>query len=362
MSFKKIAALLVFVCLLLGVASGCTPLKTAMEYEGETVTLNMYSYWMSQIKSNYVSSSNDNDEYWSTAYSNGETYEEKMREIVDFNVKINLVCQKLFKDMGLKMTEKDVKEMQTGLDDLLVSYGSKSELNAMLSVYNINYNMLKEIYEIELKTSTVYDALYGEGGERRIDDDDLDAYFKDNYRLIDMIMIYSKTEYKKDEEGKPVFDETTGSYATVELTEEETKAKKALAESIMSKLEKGESFETLKAEYNEDPQGESFKDGYYISSNDISVYGSDIVVAANEMEEGEIKKTSDGNVIYVMKRKELKDKPYTDEDYKDQFENLLGYCEQYDFNKYMEELIKNVKVYDDVVSAVSVKKAPLMGY
>lgn len=356
----RLVSLILCICLLAVWMTGCAVPETAMEYEGETVTLNMYRYWTSQIKSNYVSSSNDTDSYWDTKYANGETYEQKMREIIDFNVKINLVCQQLFKEMGLTADAKDVADLETGLNDLLVSYGSKSELNAMLGNYGINYNMLKEIYEIELKTTTVYDSLYGESGARRIDDSKLDAYYKDNYSRIDMIMIYDTSEYVLDENGKPVFDDTKNSYEMKVLTEEESKAKNALADDIMKKIEAGESFDDLKAAHNEDPQGEQFKDGYYISSNDISIYGAGIVSEINGMEIGDVKKYDDGNIIYIMKRKELTDKPYADENYVDQFENLLDYCEQADFNLYMEELIKGVKVYSEVVSKVSIRKSPLM--
>jgi len=131
-----------------------------MEYEGKTITANMYSYWLSQIKSSYVSAANDTDAYWDTKYSNGQTYEEKMREIVDFNVKVNLICIKMFDDLGLEFTKEEKEELETSLSDLVQSFGSKSELNATLANYNINYKMLKQIYEIELKTTKVYDTLY----------------------------------------------------------------------------------------------------------------------------------------------------------------------------------------------------------
>ena len=178
MKKTRITALLLAVCMAVLCLVSCGKTKTAMEYKGETFSINMYSYWMSQIKSNYVTSANDTDEYWATKYSNGETYEQKMREIVDFNVKVNLVCQKLFKDMGLSISESQREELNTGLSDLLDSYGSKGELNSFLSQYNINYGMLGDIYEVELKTSLVYDALYAKGGSREITSEKLGEYFK----------------------------------------------------------------------------------------------------------------------------------------------------------------------------------------
>lgn len=360
---KKIrtTAILLLICMTVSIFVGCAKIETAMEYKGEKISLNLYSYWMSQNKSRYVTSENDTDEYWATKYSNGETYEQKMREIVDFNVKVNLVCQKLFKDMGLELNAEDVKELETGISDLLKAYGSKSELNKFLSKYNINYGMLSDIYKIELMTATVYDTLYAKNGERYINDQELENYFKENYVQADMIILYTPVEYVRNDKGEIEYDEATGNAKTRELTEEEIAAKKALAEDIVKKLDNGESFEDLKNQYNEDANGKTYTEGYFISTNDLSVYGPSIVAAAAGIKVDEYKMVEDGSSICIMKRKELNTKAYLLENYKDMLGSLRDYCQQSDFNTYMFELIKDVVVYDEVTSKISVKEAELMG-
>ena len=357
----KIFALVLAIVMCIALLASCSKPVIAMEYKGENITMNMYSYWLSQIKSQYVSEANDTDEYWATKYSNGETYEQKMREIVDFNVKVNLVCMHLFNELGLKVSESEANELKTGLSDLLKSYGSASELNSFLSQYNINYNMLGEIYEIELKTSLVYDALYKEGGKRAITDEVLEKYFTDNYSRLDMIMIYNSVVYETDEDGKILFDETTGNPKTKELSEDEKKAKNDLAADIMTRLENGEDFDALKAQYNEDPNKDVYTDGYYVSSNDVSVYGTEIVVAAQNMEIDEVRKIEDSSIICIMKRKEMDSKAYKNENYADQLGNLLNYCQNNDFNTYMSELIKDVVVYSEETNKISIKNAALFG-
>jgi hypothetical protein len=81
-----------------------------------------------------------------------------------------------------------------------------------------------------------------------------------------------------------------------------------------------------------------------------------------EMEIGETRKIDDGNIIYIMRRKELTEKPYSSEYYLDMFENTVSYCEQADFSEYMKSLIDGVTVKEDVVSKYSVRKAKLMNY
>ena len=358
----KIVALLLCIVMCIGMMTSCDKTETAMEYYGEKISGNMYSYWLSQIKSSYVSSENDNDEYWDTKYSNGQTYEEKLRQIVDYNVKVNVVCSYLFDQLGLELTSAEKAEVENGINDLIASYGSRSELNKVLALYDINYDILEDIYKTELKVTKVYNALYAEGGSREITNEVLDRYYMDNYSRIDFIMIYDEMVYVKDENGKLVFDDEANAYKKQELTDEETAQKNALADDIMKKLEEGENFDELKAQYNEDPQADVYKDGYFISSNDISVFGADIVLASQELEIGEIKKYDDGNIIYIMKRKELTDRPYTSEYYLDMFEHIVDYCEQADFSEYMNTLIVEVKVSEDVTSKYSVRDAKLMSY
>ena len=187
----KLISLILSILLVFGVSVSCAKQRTAMEYEGYRVTTNMYSYWLSQIKSGYVSSSNDTEAYWNTQYSDGRTYAEKMREIVDFNVKVNLVCMSLFEKMGLKITAEEKNKIDTAIDDLLMSYGSRSELNSMLANFGINVDILRDIYNVDLMASKVYDALYADGGARVIDDEKLDEFYKENYSRIDIIFVYN---------------------------------------------------------------------------------------------------------------------------------------------------------------------------
>ncbi len=344
------------------VVVSCAKQKTAMEYDGCRITTNMYSYWLSQIKSGYVSSSNDTEDYWKTEYADGGTYAEKLKEIVDFNVKVNLVCMSLFDDMKLKVSAEEKNEIDTAINDLLTSYGSKSELNSMLANFGINVNILKDIYNIDLKASKVYEALYADGGTRAIDDEALDRFYKENYSRIDIIFVYDSFEYKKDENGNLIFNQSTETYEKISLTDEQKANKKSLAEDIYKKAEAGEDFAELKKQYNEYPDGNKYELGYFISANDIDSFDSDIYLAVSKMNIGDVKKIEKDGAICIVKRNELTEKPYVDESYKDMFENIVDYCEEADFNAFMSELVKSVTVYDEALADFSIEKAPLMRY
>ena len=139
-------------------------------------------------------------------------------------------------------------------------------------------------------------------------------------------------------------------YSPSTLNLEESNTKNALAKEVLAKLENGESFDSLKEQYNENLKKDVYKDGYYISSNDVSVYGKEITAASKDLNIGEYKLIDDGEVICVVMRKELVEKAYNISDYLDQFENILEYCKMADFEVYMKELMVDVKVYEDVIS------------
>ena len=358
----RLISLVLSVLLIMGVTVSCSKQTTVMEYDGQRITSNMYSYWLSQIKSGYVSSSNDTKEYWNTEYADGGTYAEKLKEIVDFNVKVNLVCMSLFEKMGLKVSSEEKSEIDTAINDLLASYGSKSELNSMLANFGINVNILKDIYNIDLKASKVYEALYTEGGARAIDDEALDKFYKENYSRIDIIFIYDSFEYKKDENGNLIFNQATNTYEKTDLNDEQTAKKKVLAEDVLKKAQSGEDFGELKKQYNEYPDGSKYELGYFISANDIASYDSDIYLAVSQMKIGDVKKLEKDGAVCIVKRNELTEKPYVDESYKDMFENIVDYCQEADFNSYMSELVKNVMVNEEELAGFSVEKAPLMRY
>lgn len=360
-TFKiKSAALLLVTVMLLGLLSSCGKTKPAVEYKGKTISENIYSYWMSDIKTSYCGRSNDNDEFWNKTYSNGRTAEQYINDIFEMRVKSSLICLYLFDEYKLSLDDNTKSEMESALNDLLMSYSSESELNAVLSKYNMNFDLLKEEYEISEKVARVFEYLYSEGGPRAISDEALDAYYKANYTRGEIIIIYTTKAYETDENGEYTVDATTGSYKIKELSKEETAKKVALGDEIIRRLDAGEDFAALSSEYNEDPLRDKFSDGYCMSSNEVQSYGSELVLALRDLEEGEYTKLQVGAQIYIVRRAPLKDRAYADSVYKEQFTMMSESCENADFDSYMRSFFDDIKVYEDNISEYSLRNAPFI--
>ena len=230
----------------------------------------------------------------------------------------------------------------------------------MLANFGINVDILRDIYNVNLMASKVYDALYADGGARVIDDEKLDEFYKENYSRIDIIFVYNSFEYKKDADGNLIFNQTTETYEKIELNADQKENKKALAESIYGRAQSGEDFNELKKQYNEYPDGEKYELGYFISANDIDSFDSDIYLAVSQMEIGDVKKIEKDGAVCIIKRNELTEKTYVDSNYKDMFANIVDYCQEADFNLYMSELVKDVTAYEEELAGFSVVNAPLM--
>ena len=356
----RLISIALILCLFASCAASCGKTLPAMEFRGKQISVNLYSYWQSAIKSNYVDATTDTEQYWSTRISEDETYADRMNDIVNMNVRYNVISAALFDEYGLTLDDETLTSIDSSIEDYIESFGSKNDANAELSKYNINIDMLKEIYTIEAKANAVYSHLYGDDGIRKITDEKLDEFFKNNYMHVNVMILFSSFEYEKDENGELKQNESGDGYLTRDLTEEESNAKQKTADEIISRLEAGESFEELKEQYNEDPKKELFSKGYYMSANEVSTYGADLILAVQELEIGEFTQTTDGKAIYIIQREELEDGIYKDETYIQQIPNISVYCSSEDFSVFMSDFEDEVKIFEENLSNYPIEKAALL--
>jgi len=83
--------------------------------------------------------------------------------------------------------------------------GSKTKLNAVLSAYGVNYNMLREIYIAEAKVAAVQAHLYGENASL-IGDNLKTEYLEENYVHFRQILLASyKYVYETDANGDVIY-------------------------------------------------------------------------------------------------------------------------------------------------------------
>lgn len=322
-ALKRIVALFIAASMVFLFAS-CGVTTSAMSFGQVNITANMYCYWMSKYKAVYLYSmfgtTTDNSQYWSMQMTDSVTVGDYLGAMAASQIMQNAIMLGLFEEYDLTVSDDTMKEIENAMDEKISAAGSKSALNSALSPYGINANMLKEIYIAEAKISAVEEYLYGENGIDAATDEDIESYFTQNYYRCKHILIRTDVKYEYDENGDPVLTDDGTAYKTIELTDEEIEAQKALAQDLELRVAAGEDFDELVYEYSEDTGMQHFEDGYYITSA-CTFLPSEITSAVIKMNVGDTKTVETSYGISIVRRYELVDGAYDTEPYKSE---LIG--------------------------------------
>lgn len=349
---KRITLLILcaFICLNF-CACGGTDLKTIMSYKGTKASESLYSYWMSTYKSNFLYYYNDgidSDEFWDTLISDDQTYEEYVVNWIDTEMQYRTVALWLFDEYNLTLSDEVIAGIDADIAEKTEYAGSREEINTDLSKLGMNLDMLRSVYIDNAKFDAVYEYLYGTGGKESPTDKERAEYYKNNYYCLKYITVYSGANLKTDESGNYVYDED-GQIELIRLTEEEKAIKQQLIDTIVAGVEAGGDFDEYIKEFSEVDYSD-YPNGFFVSENDYSRFGSDIVKAATELSVGEIRTVSDENVTYIIKKYDLPEFTSLSSEDKSQLEKMDDYIirEKYTekFDSYTEDIVINTELKD----------------
>ena len=215
-SIVKRILVLALACILIVVGiCGCSSKgKTLMSVDGEKMSINTYMLLLSRMKGNLASSyafgnQAKLDSFWDTVIDakSGGTYNKYYTSIVLDNAKTYLAALALFDEMGLKLPESTLDEIDAEIDTLILSdgNGSKANLNAKLAEYGANVDVLRDAYIMEAKIALLNDTLFGVGGAL-IDASNYERYYKENYVKFRHVFLYTtEVVYETDSNGDDIY-------------------------------------------------------------------------------------------------------------------------------------------------------------
>lgn len=334
--------------------AGCGSESPAAIVVGDVrISSNMFCYWMSRYKAMflyaYFGTTTDNSQYWTAQLADGVTAGDFLEALAISNIKSNAVCLKLFEDYGLQLSKDEINAVDEKVNQKISAAGSKSALNSALSAYGANVNVLREVYLAEAKLTALQTYLFGDNGIMKVTDDELNSYYQENYYHDKHILVLTAAKYVTDAEGNPEVDSTTGSYKTEELTEEEKAAKIELAADLEKRIAAGEDFDALVAQYTEDLGMQHFKDGYYFTS--ASTYlPTDVINAVKELKIGDVQTVETTAGIYIVKRYELADKAYSDENLSAMFSDMSNAVTSIKLQNLVAEHADEIVTNDEIIA------------
>ena len=315
---SRLAALILAIVMAICSFTSCGgEAANVITFRDTAVDKNEYSFLMSYYKALYLYSyfglTEDNSAIWTNQISEGVTVSDYLSALTLSSIMSTAIYVDLFNEYGLSLTDEDIKTVDDAINSLIEKAGSKSALNASLSEFGANIDVLHQVRTNNLKVSKVQDHLFGENGVETATPAEVDIYYNENYCRVKFIFISKTLEYERDENGDYIKSEE-GNYKTRELTEDEVIAKKQLFADIEARVEAGEDFEALLDEYTMDTGMMHFEDGYYITSTS-SFVEKDVISTSAGLEVGKTAKLETAAGWYLIKRYDLIDGGYNKKEY-----------------------------------------------
>ncbi len=322
-----------------------------MEYNGIKLTEEFYNYWLATYKRNILASytdASDTEEFWNSKFDETHTVEEYFTELLNKEITNYLISQDLYKRYKLKLSSSTKKSIDNDIKEKIDFYGGRGSLNATLSKMMLNIDALEQIYLWEAKHDLVYSTLFGQGGPLEITDSALIDYYEKHYTRIKYVVFYM-TDIEKDEDGNYVYDDA-GNLISTPLSDEALEQKNKKINEFKTKLENGTDFDALIEDYSEYDTS-SYPNGFFISENNLDIWGPEIYKAVVNGKEGDIAIVNEEEAIFYVQICKLT--PFDELDDADitQLTDLkfTEYATRKVYNDFYEELAGKVKINQKVM-------------
>lgn len=189
------------------------------------------------------------DSVWS-ASSMGPMMVEQLFEAAEQQaVEVRVVDQE-FKNLGLKLTREQKEAADARKREDLEMIGGQEGFEAWLDSIGYTEDIYNNVIAISAYADAIQGAYYGDNGTKTNTQAIMDQ-FNESYLCAKHILVQSI-----DDSGSPLTGDA--------LTQAQNKANEAL-----EKVKAGEDFDSLIAQYNEDPGMEMSPDGYVFTEGDM---------------------------------------------------------------------------------------------
>lgn len=181
---------------------GSYPNDYSWSYKDDTSTLSIGSYIFYNYMAFYDASmrvENGTGDFLDQKLKDDDEKEwvakDYIKSTAEENCKYHLYTNKVFDDMGLKLTEAQITEYKANADSLWPN------LKTTMEQYGVSKESFVAAYsENGVKLDAIFRSTYGEGGEKEVTLDELKKYYTENYVNYSYISIPLYTS-STDEEG-----------------------------------------------------------------------------------------------------------------------------------------------------------------
>lgn len=317
----------ILICLLISVLisfAGCSITQpTVLTINGDEVSLSEYNYYFStaKLQAEQTIPADQIDMYWETE-KDGKTMFELLKESA-YEEMINLrVAANKAEALGISYTDSDVMQATSGFkSQILQAASSEKEYYEMTNTDSETITQIAKLYAIRSAMLT----RYINDGSIDISEDTLKNTFNEKWLKAQHILISTT-------------DATTGA----SLSDEQKAEKKALAESLLQRVNNGEDFTALMNEYSDDPGKEYEPEGYIFTTGEMIAEFEEATKALGANEISGIVESSYG--YHIIKRL-----PLSAETDAEKFEEYKSYVESEIIIAFLDE---NVPLWKEEMEIV----------
>ncbi len=210
-------------------------------------------------------------DYGDTSIWTGETedmdmFKDLLKEQTEISILSSFAINKIAEEQNIELDDDDTAQADAAIEELITTLGGQESFELALSSQYYTQDLYKELYLNSLLVNKVVEARYGDA----IRDNFNETYVRAQHILIPF------TDAAAEEHADDL----------------------ALAEDIKARLDDGEDFEELRAEYNNDPGQPD--EGYYFTTGEMVVEFEEAAFALEENAISDIVETSYG--YHIIRR------------------------------------------------------------
>lgn len=214
----KVMAVVVALCMAMSLLTACAKQPDAvMTLEGKSLSVNTYQLLLTRMKGTVAGYGYNvnNPNFWRTIISvDGTTYEDYFTVSVQEQASRYLIADYLFDYYSLELTDEDLAPVDALMEAYVKHAGSKNNLNATLKNYSANYDILRELLVLDVKTNAVKEHIFGDRCEN-VDVAVKEAFLQDNYIAFAQIFVPTHSYVVKLDEFKDTVYFTDESYSAI---------------------------------------------------------------------------------------------------------------------------------------------------
>ena len=184
------------------------PKSPALTYHGVSIDSEMYAFWYSMLKTEFMRSyglsgtTHDTAAVWDSPCphegAEGKTWGEVLDADIHRAIQLKLISAVMYDELGLEMADNQRARVESYCDDMreYVADGSSSELRSLLETYGTTPSALRRCAVIDLKSELLWYQL-SLGGASHMGGDDLRYLsaeeimkeYSENYRRVKIVYV-----------------------------------------------------------------------------------------------------------------------------------------------------------------------------